>query len=197
MGQMRAYRLYLGIWVALLLLPGVALPQSLGDLARKTEEQRQKSKPSSKVYTNEDLKRDPGGTTSSVPSSNVPQTADAKPSTSPSTSAEAPKADVRDSPAPQEPPKDQKYWKDRMTEARAQLTRSKLVLEALQTRLNSLSTDIVNRDDPAQRAVLERDRQDTLREMGRLKKDIQDQTKAISDIGEEARRASVPPGWLR
>jgi seryl-tRNA synthetase len=84
-----------------------------------------------------------------------------------------------------------------MTEARAQLTRSKLVLEALQTRLNSLSTDIVNRDDPAQRAVLERDRQDTLREMGRLKKDIQDQTKAISDIEEEARRASVPPGWLR
>jgi DNA repair exonuclease SbcCD ATPase subunit len=194
---MRAYRLYLTIGVAVLLLPGVALPQSLGDLARKTEEQRQKSKPPSKVYTNEDLKRDPGSTTVSAPGSNVPPTPDAKPNTSPSTSTDTPKVDVKNSPAPQEPPKDQRYWKDRMTEARTQLTRSKLVLDALQTRLNSLSTDIVNRDDPAQRAVLERDRQDTLREMERLKKDIQDQTKTISDIEEEARRARVPPGWLR
>lgn len=196
---MRAYRLALSLGVTFLLLQseGGAFPQSLGDLARKTEEERQKSKSPSKVYTNEDLKRDPGGPVSAAPASPVPPTADAKPGSSTSTTTQAPKTDAKASPAPQEPAKDQKFWKDRITEARNQLMRSKLVLDALQTRLNSLATDIVNRDDPAQRAVLERDRQDTVREMERLKREIQDQTKAIGDIEEEARRASVPPGWLR
>ena len=195
--KMRAHRLFLSTGLAFLLLQGVALPQSLADVARKTEEQRQKSKTPAKVYTNEDLKRDPTSSTSSAPSTSVPSAPEVKPSTSPSTSKEAPKADAKDNATSQEPPKDQKYWKDRMTGARSQLTRSKLLLDALQTRLNSLTNDIVNRADPAQRAVLERDRQDTVREMERLKKEIQDQTKAISDIEEEARRASVPPGWLR
>jgi hypothetical protein len=176
----------------------VALPQSLGDLARKTEEERQKSKPASKVYTNEDLKRDPGGLTPAPgPSSPAAAPAEAKPGVSTPTPADAPKADAKASATPQEPPRDEKYWRDRIAEARTQLGRTKLLLEALQTRLNSLTTDIVNRDDPAQRAVLERDRQDTVLELGRLKKELQDQAKAISDIEEEARRASVPPGWLR
>ena len=30
-----------------------------------------------------------------------------------------------------------------------------------------------------------------------MKKEIAEQTKAISDIEEEARKAGVPPGWLR
>jgi len=36
-----------------------------------------------------------------------------------------------------------------------------------------------------------------VQELERLKKEIQQQTKAIADIEEEARRAGVPPGWLR
>jgi len=36
-----------------------------------------------------------------------------------------------------------------------------------------------------------------LTELDRLKKQIVDDQKAITDIEEEARRAGVPPGWLR
>ena len=36
-----------------------------------------------------------------------------------------------------------------------------------------------------------------LAELNRLTTEVQAQTKAITDIQEEARRAGVPPGWLR
>jgi archaellum component FlaC len=52
-------------------------------------------------------------------------------------------------------------------------------------------------DDPVKRSGVERDRQKALAELERLKKEVKDVTKSISDIEEEARRANVPPGWLR
>jgi hypothetical protein len=67
----------------------------------------------------------------------------------------------------------------------------------MQTRINSLNADFVNRDDPAQRAVIERDRQKALAELARLKQSILDTKKKTADFEEEARRAGVPPGWLR
>jgi hypothetical protein len=69
--------------------------------------------------------------------------------------------------------------------------------EALQTRINSLTTDFVNRDDPYQRARIGEDRQKALAEMDRVKADIEAAKKKIADAEEEARRAGVPPGWLR
>ena len=67
----------------------------------------------------------------------------------------------------------------------------------MQSRINALTTDFVNRDDPAQRAGLERDRQKAVGELSRLKQQVEDGRKAIADLEEEARRAGVPPGWLR
>ncbi len=63
--------------------------------------------------------------------------------------------------------------------------------------VNALSTDFVNRDDPAQRAAIERDRQKALAELTRLKQAVVDGKKAIATLEEDARRAGVPPGWLR
>ena len=84
-----------------------------------------------------------------------------------------------------------------MNAARAALDRSKIFADALQSRINALTTDFTNRDDPAQRAQIEVDRQRALAELDRVKKEIADQTKAISDIQEDARKAGVPPGWVR
>jgi hypothetical protein len=60
-----------------------------------------------------------------------------------------------------------------------------------------MKTDFINRDDPAQKAKLETDRKAALAELERVKKEMNDQTKAIAAIEEEARRAGVPAGWLR
>ena len=93
--------------------------------------------------------------------------------------------------------RDQAYWGGRMKDLRTQLDRDQIFADALQTRVNSLTADFVNRDDPAQRAGIERDRQRALAELERLKKAIEAGKKAIADLEEEARRAGVPPGWLR
>jgi hypothetical protein len=72
-----------------------------------------------------------------------------------------------------------------------------MFLEALQSRINALTTDFVNRDDPAQRAVIEQDRKKALTELERVRREIADRTKAIADLEEQARKAGVPAGWLR
>jgi SMC interacting uncharacterized protein involved in chromosome segregation len=93
--------------------------------------------------------------------------------------------------------KDEQQWRARMAEARSALERSKTFAEALQSRINGLYADFTARDDPAQRAAIERERQKNIAELERVKSEIQAQTKAIADLDEEARRAGVPPGWLR
>jgi len=60
-----------------------------------------------------------------------------------------------------------------------------------------LWTDFVNRDNPVERSAIEKDRNDALAELARLKKDIEDGTAAVAAIEEEGRRAGVPAAWLR
>jgi hypothetical protein len=176
----------------------VASAQTLADVARAEESRRKTVKEPSKVYTNNDLKRDASGSETPAPASTAKPapTGDAAP---PPAGAEAKAQDAagqKDAPA-NAPARDRAYWSDRMKQAQDQLDRSKMFLAALETRVNALNTDFVNRDDPAQRAIVERDRQRATAEMDRVRKDITQQTKAIADIEDEARRAGVPAGWLR
>lgn len=180
---------------ALLLALGVsvfaaAVPlraQSLADVAKKEEERRKSVPAPAKVYTNKDLTAVPEGT---PPPNSIPAPAPATPA-APAASAPASKD------AGTGEVKDQAYWAGRRKALQEKLERDTTYADAMQTKINSLTTDFVNRDDPAQRAVLERDRQKTVAELGRLKKTIEEDKKAIADLEEEARRAGVPPGWLR
>ena len=179
------------IAISCLALPAVARAQSLADVARQEEARRKAVKASGKVYTNTDLRSD-------ISKGQAPATPPADPKTA--ASGDKP-ADAKDSPADKakadEPVKDQAYWSGRMTAARAALDRNRLFAEALESRVNALATDFVNRDDPAQRSQIELERQRAKAELTRVTKEIADQTKAIADIEEEARKAGVPPGWLR
>jgi hypothetical protein len=176
------------IFTILVLASGVASvrAQSLADIAQKEEERRKTVKPASKVITNKDLAAVPP-----PPAVTPPDDAKAADAAKTAKPAEPGAEDAKGS------VKDQAYWSGRMKELRAQVDRDQLYAEALQTRVNSLTADFVNRDDPAQRGVIERDRQRATGELDRLTKAIAGGKKAIADLEEEARRASVPPGWLR
>jgi hypothetical protein len=182
---MRVHIPTLRVFMVLLAVVGgpiaAASAQSLGEVAKKEEERRKTVKASGKVYTNKDL--------GSVP----PASAAAAPAAPSSPSAAAPAG----KPEEKEPAKDQAYWAGRMKELRTQIERDQTYADALQTRVNSLSADFVNRDDPAQRAAIATDRQKAAAELDRLKLQIEVTKKAIAALEEEARRASVPPGWLR
>lgn len=179
--------------------------QSLGDVARREEERRKAlGSTGKKVYTNEDL-----GSAALAPA--PPPAADAAAGDKPAddkpgdggdaakgSTAEAAKDGAAAAAKEEEQPaRDQAYWRDRMLSLRTALDREQTYVEALQSRINALTTDYVNRDDPAQRDGIAVDRQRAIDEMDRLKKQIEDTRKSIADLEDEARRANVPPGWLR
>jgi hypothetical protein len=84
-----------------------------------------------------------------------------------------------------------------MAEARDRVARSRTFAEALQSQINALTADFSARDDPAQRAAIGARLNGALAELDRVRGEIDVQQKAIADLEEEARRAGVPPGWLR
>ncbi len=92
---------------------------------------------------------------------------------------------------------DEKAWRDKMSGARQSLERNEGLVDAMQSRVNSLQTDVVNRDDPAQQAQLRQQLSKALSELDRLKKVVDGDRKAITDIQNEARKQGVPPGWVR
>jgi hypothetical protein len=182
--------------MALVVCAGVARAQTptLGEVAKKEAERRKTQQGSGKVYTNKDL----------------PATAQKPASTTPAPAADAsapvdPVAAATEKPGEQnaadaKPEGDQKtetYWKNRMTAAREELRRSEMFAEALQTRINALNKDVANRDNPVQRSRATEDRNEALAELNRVKQDVDRGKKQIADIEEEARKAGVPPAWVR
>ena len=181
----RSGRIACVLLAGVLVYPAIAFAQnpSLAEIARKEQERRKATKNSDKVLTNKDL----------PPSAVKPPTADAT-TPAPATDTAAQKPDAKPT---GEPEKDEAWWKQRMVQARENLRRNEAFIEALQSRINSLSADFVARDDPYQRAKIGEDRQKALAEMERVQAEIALGKKQIVDIEEEARKASVPPGWLR
>jgi hypothetical protein len=163
----------------------------LADVAKAEEARRKTVHKPAKVYTNGDLRSDASKGVPAPPAAATP--ADTPNNATPGNvtpggaAAATPAADI----------KDQAYWAGRMKTARETMDRQQIFLDSLQSRINALATDFVNRDDPAQRAKIESDRKAALAEFERVKKELETQAKAIQAIEDEARRAGVPPGWLR
>jgi hypothetical protein len=184
---------------ACLLITGMAplRAQSLADVAREEEARRKQIKQPAKVYTNKDLVSVPPpiapAPTNAADASAGKSQAAAKVEKAEADSAATDAA----SDAATGKPRDQAYWAGRMKALLTQVDSDRILVEALQSRINGLTADFSARDDPAQRRVIALDRQKALDELDRLKSRLVSDQKAVADFEEEARRASVPPGWLR
>ena len=185
------------VLTALLVTMSVATAgaQSLGDVARREADRRKTVKAPGKIYTNDQLKAD-GRDVASVPTTG-PNSTPALPA--PSTGTPTPSTG---SPTPSRPgtgptsatPTDEAAWRGRVQAVREAMSRSQIFADALQSRINGLSADFTARDDPAQRATVAAERQKSLDELERVKKEIQQQNKALTDIQDEGRKAGVPGG---
>jgi len=194
---MRATPTFTFVSACLLVAAGNSFAQSLADVARKEEERRKTQPPATKVYTNKDLGDAPPATLPLPVPAGGSSTSSASGSATGSSGASTAKDDQKGGKDDKSGARDQAFWSGRMKSARETLDRDSTFADALQSRISALTTDFVNRDDPAQRSTIERDRQKAMAELERLKKQVVDDRKAIADIEEEARRAGVPPGWLR
>lgn len=214
---MKGRPIVLALLAASLSMPAALHAQSLGDIAKKAQEQRDKAKaeaekaktegeqgkagtstakpntPPAKVYTNKDLVDDP----------TRPAGAPAETKTEPAVNETSNKAATEKS---DEPVKDEAYWRGRMTTLRGNLARDNAACEPLAEKvrvLDGIYADsvfyvdgkaMVNR---ASAAVIETKQADAKAELRQcVAKVALDQT-AIGTVEEEARRLGVLPGWLR
>ena len=178
--------------------PSVAFAQvsstvSLAEVARKEEARRKTAKKATRVITNANL----GAHEVDLPPRSMPSFAgsNATPSNTSPGSPTIPGGKVEQAPAAGG--KDQAFWQNRLKTAMDDLNRTQMFADSLQTKINSLRTDFVNRDNRVEREKIQQDLNASLAELERLSKEVNDKRKAISAVEEEARKAGVPPGWLR
>jgi hypothetical protein len=186
-------------------LPAFAFAQQqppLAEVARQEAERRKTVKGTQKVITTKDLpesaRRAPG---TAAPASASGEAAPAAGAHGAEQAPTDPKA-VADAKASAKPDvkadaKDEAAWRARMEQAREAVRRNEAFAEALQSRINGLTRDFVNRDNPVQRSKIGEDRQKALDELERVRNEVEQSKKRIADIEEEARKAGVPAGWLR
>lgn len=194
------------IVTAIVLAAGLATAglsaQSLADVARRERAREKTITAHARTYTNADLPRSHRAAeaatadAASDPSSaaaDASATSDDKPAEAKASGKSTDEASADGKSAKH----DREYWQKRMATAEATRDQAQILLEAMQSRINALTADFTARDDPQQRAQIADQRDKALTELDRLKKALDAATKGIADLEEEARRAGVPPGWLR
>lgn len=95
------------------------------------------------------------------------------------------------------PQKDEAWWRARMKQLTEVMARTDATLESLSIELAGLERDIAARDDPAQRSQLVRRRAALVDERQERQRERRAQDASLEALLEEARKAGVPPGWLR
>lgn len=95
------------------------------------------------------------------------------------------------------PQKDETWWGARVQQLTEAIARTDTALESISVELAGLERDIAARDDPAQRSQLVTRRAALLDERQKRQRERRAQDASLEALLEEARKAGVPPGWLR
>jgi hypothetical protein len=175
-------KLVIGSVVAGVLLVGVAASsaQSLADVARTEEARRQKIAKPSKVYTDEDVQK------------YAPATPGAQAAATTVTALDANGKPVGQQAAAEGLPGDEAGWRARLQNARDGMDRDKLLLSALEQQARSAARKSgTPEDQPAD------DGSTRAAEIKRLKAEMDAFRATLANAEEDARKAGVPPGWVR
>jgi hypothetical protein len=175
--------------------PAPLAAQSLADVARQEQERRKAVKATSKVITNKDLVAVPAITPAAADDAATAAEAGKDGAKTEPGKTDASKTDAAKPGA--EPAKDQAYWSSRAKALQSELSRNETFLVALQSRVNALANEYTNQSDPIQQARLATERQKAIDELNNLTRQIAEGKKAIATLQEDARRAGVPPSWVR
>lgn len=176
--------------LVLLALPALAVGQSLGNAAQKEKERRQKNRDAgvqSRVVTDEEM-----GAARPAPSP--------RPSPGPEGAGASPAPSTSPSPSPEPLPdssqvrqRQEAQWRARVVQvlqriegARAKYERySRLTLVPGEYFADSQGRPVITSPEQLQKMTAQ------------AKAELEAAEKALSDLEDDARRANVPPGWLR
>jgi hypothetical protein len=154
--------------------------QSLADVARAEETRRQKMAAPKKVYTDADVAK-----YAPVPGAQAAATT--------VTALDANGKPFGEEAAAQGLPADEAGWRARLQNARDGMDRSKLLLSALEQQARSAArkAGTPEGDEPAD------DGSSRAAEIKRLKAEMDTFRATLANAEEDARKAGVPPGWVR
>jgi hypothetical protein len=93
---------------------------------------------------------------------------------------------------------DEGYWRGQAASLRAAMQAAEQRIAAAQSRINALMADAVptNVGDPFQQQTLEAERVKARQELADAQKALELAEDAYTEFEEEARRKAVPPGWV-
>jgi hypothetical protein len=171
-----------------------ASAQSLADVARQEQERRKAIKQPARVYTDADIQKAAPLTTAAArpgrEDAAQPAEGDAH------AAGHAPPAKSGDSKA-EAAPQSEEAFRARFREAQEGVARSRRLLDALEQQamraaIAQAAAVRANQPVPADPGSADR-----MREMERLRAEMDRHQATLNTIGEEARRAGVPPGAVR
>jgi hypothetical protein len=184
--------------VLLTIVTGLAVPstvsaQSLAAVAAAEASRRKLQKASAKVYTNDTLAGVQEAGVSAAPSPADADTTLAAKSTATSSTTAGGTATTE----PVDEKKTEAYWKGRVIAIQQTLARNQVLMQAMQSRINALNAEALGADDPGRHAAAQTNLTTAVTELERLKQETDKLNKDLIALQEEARRANIPPGWLR
>lgn len=109
-------------------------------------------------------------------------------------------APAEETPEPQAEDKtnDEEYWKGRYNETAEDLRAAEEKLQKLQEEMNGLRIAFyAEQDGVAGRPKINSEIERQFEEIEAAKKKVEDSKQALENLEEEARKAGVPPGWVR
>ena len=167
---------------------------SLGAVAKRTPAARKKGPPA-KVLTNEDLdKTRQGGAAVSVLAADGVEPAPVSGSLEGGEGRFNSETDTTDS-----VPQNEATWRQRADAVRTRIADSESVVTSAEHRLAELRSDVAPEDpmNPFRQQNREADIKTETERLEAARADVAAARQAFSDLEDEARRASIPPGWLR
>jgi hypothetical protein len=155
--------------------------QSLADVARQEEARREKIAKPSKVYTDADVQK------------YAPATPGAQASATTVTALDANGKPMGEQAVAEGLPADEAGWRARLQNARDGMDRNRLLLGALEQQARSAArrAGTAEGDAPAD------DSSTRAAEIKRLKAEMDTFRATLANAEEDARKAGVPPGWVR
>ncbi len=176
---------------------GPAAAQSLADVARQEQERRKAITQPAKVYTDEDAqKHAPLTTAAARPQAEVAAGQEGAAATAAAASGEQ-TGQASAAAAADAAPADEAGWRARIKTAEDGLARSRRLLEALEQQ--AMRAAILSANAAAAGQPLPASADDAARteEIERLRAEVDKFTATLGKIQDDARRAGVPPGWVR
>lgn len=176
--------------LCLAVLPArVAFAQSLGDVARRAEEQRKAG--ASKVYTNDNVApsdQPAAPAAAAAPGEQTPPAASASNPSGAGVEADKPAGQTTPQPAPVESRRNEQYWRKVLADVRAKIATLEDKIAAQQSRL-----DQIEGDSPTE----VREREVVSATIERLRKDVALQNGELTRWLTLAKTTKTPEEWLK